>query len=110
PSRGPPRSSAGLPGDRADEFPPACRRHSASATSRYSDLRPIASQRRAKLVERTRVQHVGGLEPRAARDEDAPPQRPEADSRVGVARHDKANAAIPRELRVDVVEIQPVDL
>ncbi|MBE3096479.1 MAG: carboxylesterase family protein, partial [Planctomycetes bacterium] len=77
---------------------------------RAGGLAGVAAQQRPELRHRPRVRDVGRLEPGAPRHRHAPAQRAEAAARVGVGVDDELHAPIAREPRVDVVEVEPVDL
>src|SRR5215213_1126110 len=80
---------------------------SGSCTLQRSAVPP---QPRLEFLERAGIQHVLRLQPRAPGDEHAPARPAERGGRMRVARDDDRNAALTRQARMDLVEIQPVQL
>src|SRR4051794_36175021 len=70
----------------------------------------MASETGDEPVEWLRVEDVRRLEPRSSGDRRAPAQAPEGSARVRVARDDERRAPIAREPRVEVAEVEPIDL
>src|SRR6185295_20178322 len=73
-------------------------------------LAPIPAQGSAELVEGARVENVRRLKPGPPRHHHAPAQAPERVAGMTVTGDDEPRAAIARELRMDVVGVEPLDL
>src|SRR5262249_59836775 len=72
--------------------------------------RAASAKRGLECVERACVEDVVRREPRAAGHEDAPPQPSERLTRVGVRGDDDLHAAVARGARLDVAQIEAIDL
>src|SRR3954470_3145493 len=72
--------------------------------------RPAAAESGSELVTRSCVQHVGGLEPRAAGNRHAPAKLAKRSWRVRVGVDDDLHSLVAREPGAGIVQIEAIDL